>query len=92
MSQLPQTPNRDNRLILSLECEVSDGCVTLMTAGDRNREAEVKFPFQSEKINYILHAVRKLSLCFPGDHRFSFVLNVDIRFTRIQGGSFKERK
>lgn len=94
MSQLPQITNRDDRLILlfECECEVSDGCVTAMAAGDRNREAGVKFRFQWEKINYILHAVRKLSLRFPGDDRFSSLLNVDIRFTGIQGGNFKERK
>lgn len=89
---MPQTPNRDGRLILLFECEVNKGCVTPTAAGDRKREAGVKFPFHSEKMNYILHAVRKLSLRFPGDHRFSSLLNVDIRFTGIQGGNFKERK
>lgn len=96
MSQSPQASDRDDRLVLLFECEVSDICKTLTAAGDRNREVGVKFPPQSEKITYILPAVRKLSspppYIFPGDRPSSFLLKSDIRLTRIQGGNFKERK
>ena len=61
MSQSSQAPNRDDRLVLLSECEVSDGSETVTAAGDRNKEVRVKFPPQSEKITYILPAVRKLS-------------------------------
>jgi len=61
MSQPVQASNRDDRLVLLFERRVCDGCMTAMAAGGRNGEVGVKFPPQSEKITYILPAVRKLS-------------------------------
>lgn len=55
MLQPPQAPEKDNRFVLLVECEVSDGWETVRDAGDRTGRLGLKSPICFLLLGSCLH-------------------------------------